>query len=127
MRVREFISTYCKHCDDFDDWHGCECYIDEECDEAHAEKKHNGMTMQKRICDYCEKLYLKDIAKKVPVFNVSKPPKFNAGGNRKESVSDIIMQIWNDGAEGITYEKSDIDGFRRRLKKASLRNARKGV
>jgi hypothetical protein len=37
------------------------------------------------------------------------------------------MQIWNDGAEGIIYEKSDIDGFRRRLKKASLRNARKGV
>ena len=70
-------------------------------------------------------MYLKDIAKKVPGFNVSKPPRFNAGGNRKESVSDIIMQIWNDGAEGVIYEKSDIDGFRRRLKKAALRNVKK--
>jgi len=118
MRVRDFILKFCKHCDDFDDWHGCECYIDEECDEAHAEKKHNGKTMQRRICDYCEKLYLKDIAKKVPGFNVGKPP-------RPETLTDVIMQIWNDGAEGITYKKSDLDGYRRRLKKAVTRNHKK--
>ena len=127
MKVRDFISTYCMHCDDFDGWHGCECCIDEECDEAHAEKKRGGKTMQRRICDYCEKLYIKDIAKHVPESNVSKPPKFKVAGIGKESVSNIIMQIWNDGAEGIIYGKSDIDGFRRRLKKAALRNARKGV
>ena len=127
MRVRDFIADHCSKCYDFDKEHGCECYIDEECDEAHAEKRYRGMSMQTRIAKYCAKRYLKDIAKKVPGFNVSKPPKFKAGKSGKESVTDIIMQIWNDGAEGITYGKSDLAGFRRRLKKAALRNAKKSV
>lgn len=37
---------------------------------------------------------------------------------KRETVKDIIMQIWNDGAESVFYSKSDIDSFRRRLKVA---------
>ena len=41
-----------------------------------------------------------------------------------ESLEDIIMQIWNDGAEGIIYDKSDIEGFVKRLKNAKKGKAR---
>lgn len=55
MRVCEFISKYCSYCDDFDVEYGCECYANEECDEAHAEKWYRGKSMQARIDDYCLK------------------------------------------------------------------------
>lgn len=41
-----------------------------------------------------------------------------------ETLEDIIMQIWNDGAEGIIYDKSDIEGFVKRLKNAKKGKAR---
>ena len=40
-----------------------------------------------------------------------------------ESLEDIIMQIWNDGAEGIFYEKSDLKEFEGRLRDAVKREA----
>ena len=39
-------------------------------------------------------------------------------GERKETLQDIILQIWNDGAEGIFYDKEDFIDFSKRIKKA---------
>ena len=38
-----------------------------------------------------------------------------------ESLEDIIMQIWNDGAEGIIYENADLKEFEGRLRNAVKR------
>ena len=42
-----------------------------------------------------------------------------------ESLEDIIMQIWNDGGEGIIYEKADLREFEGRLRDAVKREAGK--
>lgn len=39
-------------------------------------------------------------------------------GKRKETLRDIILQIWNDGAEGIFYGKEDFIDFAKRIEKA---------
>ena len=36
----------------------------------------------------------------------------------KETLEDIILQIWNDGAEGIVYGKKDIKEFEGRIRKS---------
>ena len=41
-----------------------------------------------------------------------------SSGGHDETLDDIVLQIWNDGAEGIIYSESDLKDFRRRLKKA---------
>ena len=45
--------------------------------------------------------------------------------NPKETFGDIVLQIWNDGAEGVFYDKSDIKEFKRRIKKSLTRNTLK--
>ncbi len=39
-------------------------------------------------------------------------------GEQDETLEGIILQIWNDGAEGIFYDKGDFKEFRNRIKKA---------
>ena len=39
-------------------------------------------------------------------------------GEHDETLDDIIMQIWNDGAEGVFYEKNDFKEFKRRIRKS---------
>lgn len=39
-------------------------------------------------------------------------------GEQDETMEEIILQIWNDGAEGIFYDKGDFKEFRNRIKKA---------
>ncbi len=39
-------------------------------------------------------------------------------GEHDETMEEIILQIWNDGAEGIFYDKGDFKEFRSRFKKA---------
>ena len=38
--------------------------------------------------------------------------------NPKETFEDIVLQIWNDGAEGVFYEKNDFKEFKRRIRKS---------
>ena len=45
---------------------------------------------------------------------------FSIGG-QDETLEGIILQIWNDGAEGIFYNKEDFKEFRNRIKKAIKR------
>lgn len=45
---------------------------------------------------------------------------FSIGG-QDETLEGIILQIWNDGAEGIFYNKGDFKEFRNRIKKAIKR------
>lgn len=40
-----------------------------------------------------------------------------SAGEHDETLDDIIMQIWNDGAEGVFYAKSDLREFKGRIKK----------
>ena len=39
-------------------------------------------------------------------------------GEQDETLDDIIMQIWNDGAEGVFYDKNDFQEFKRRIRKS---------
>lgn len=39
-------------------------------------------------------------------------------GEQDETLEDVVMQIWNDGAEGIVYSKSDIKEFKHRIVKS---------
>ena len=41
-----------------------------------------------------------------------------ATANPKETFEDIVLQIWNDGAEGVFYEKNDFKEFKRRVRKS---------
>lgn len=36
----------------------------------------------------------------------------------KETLEDIILQIWNDGAEGVVYGKSDLSEFEGRIRES---------
>ena len=38
--------------------------------------------------------------------------------NPKETFEDIVLQIWNDGAEGVFYGKNDFKEFKRRVRKS---------
>lgn len=42
-------------------------------------------------------------------------------GEQDETLEGIILQIWNDGAEGVFYDKGDFKEFRNRIKKAIKR------
>lgn len=46
-------------------------------------------------------------------------------GEQDETLEDIIMQIWNDGAEGLIYVSSDLKEFEKRIKKAIDKAKRK--
>lgn len=110
MRTAEFIDEYCRHCGDFDPSYGCECYLGEECDFAYAEPKYRGKSMVDRVAEHCNKS--KPSTKAIS----SKSPRLRK--IQKESASDIILQIWNDGAEGIIYDESDLKEFKKRLRSA---------
>jgi hypothetical protein len=46
-------------------------------------------------------------------------------GEQDESLEDIIMQIWNDGAEGLIYVRTDVKEFEKRIKRAIDKAKRK--
>lgn len=46
-------------------------------------------------------------------------------GEQDETLDDIIMQIWNDGAEGLIYVSSDVKEFEERIKRAIDKAKRK--
>ena len=41
--------------------------------------------------------------------------------NPKETFEDIVLQIWNDGSEGVFYDKNDFKEFKRRIRKSLAR------
>ena len=48
-----------------------------------------------------------------------------ATANPKEKFEDIVLQIWNDGAEGLFYDKNDFKEFKRRIRKSLNRGKSK--
>lgn len=101
---------HCWNCDDFDpDYGGCQRYAGEECDYAWGQPKWRGMTMRQRVDEHCRILKSgKDAERK-------KPAKKKV---EKERLEDVLMQIWNDGAEGVVYSESDLKSFIGRVKNA---------
>lgn len=112
MKAWEFIQGHCKKCGFFDKEVGCNAAV--ECDEAwNAPVDVYGKTMRERVGEFCSS---KHGANSCCVGRVDY--KFIDD----ETVDDIIMQIWNDGGEGIVYSDSDIQDFKRRLNAAIRRN-----
>lgn len=131
MRVKEFIADHCSCCDDYDPDLGCRAYLNEECDEAHAEPKFKGKTMRLRIDEYCAKRGIKHLTKMYDDWKEETkkkaPKKKTKLMTPGEPLDDIILQIWNDGAEYIIYDDSDLKHFRKRIKEAVLNEeAKKG-
>lgn len=54
--------------------------------------------------------------------NMTSPRKMVYWGgatvNPKETFEDIVLQIWNDGSEGVFYDKNDFKEFKRRIRKS---------
>lgn len=46
-------------------------------------------------------------------------------GEHDETLHDIVLQIWNDGAEGIFYDGDDFEEFEGRIRAAIKREGRK--
>ena len=115
MKAWEFIQGHCKKCGFFDKEVGCNAAV--ECDEAwNAPVDVYGKTMRERVGEFCSS---KHGANSCCVGRVDY--KFIDD----ETVDDIIMQIWNDGGEGIIYDGSDIQEFKKRLETAFKRGKKK--
>ena len=110
MRTSDFIKAHCSKCEDFDQRTGCQCCEGEECDSAFHEPKYRGRSMRDRVDDFCQ-------GKQTPQTNKTKMQLVFSTGEHDETLDDIIMQIWNDGAEGVFYAKSDLREFEGRIKK----------
>ena len=112
MKVKDFIDEYCRRCDDFDPESGCSCHMNEECDESRAEPSYRGKSMRLRVDEHCLKKGTGEIKRKISSLEKrgkKKPAK------AVDSLDDIILQIWNDGAEYIIYDDSDLKHFRKTI------------
>ena len=114
MTVKDFIGLHCRNCDDFDpDYGGCQCYDGEECDYAWSQPRWRGLTMRQRVDEHCRILKSGKETEKS-----SKKPAKKKKVQKAERLEDVLMQIWNDGAEGIVYSESDLKSFVKRVKNA---------
>ena len=111
MKTTDFIKAHCSRCGDFDSRTGCQCLEGEECDAAFNAPKHRGRGMRDRVDAFCQDRH-------IPQSNSTKQKELVYSlGEHDETLDDIIMQIWNDGAEGVFYAKSDLREFEGRIKK----------
>ena len=108
--VSEFMKRHCRKCGYFNKYVGCSAEVDRECDSAWEFPDEHGKSMRQRIFEFCCSS-ARHVRKAKQVSSADKP-------RSSESVEDIILQIWNDGAEGIVYSDSDLREFEGRLRVA---------